>query len=192
MTTAFAAHNLDTDAFARAQGQLSGAVPVTQFSRLMEELRVLGQVLGARWDELPPVQWQASGESRTAAGEAPESWLHLHASGSVPQICQRCLERVDAPLWVDYWFRFVADEATADAQDDEMEEDLLVTSRNFDLLALLEDELLMALPMVPVHDICPEPVKMAVADEGFAAAAAAKPKPFAALAGLKGRGKKAP
>jgi uncharacterized protein len=33
----------------------------------------------------------------------------------------------------DRWFRFVADEATAEAEDEESEEDLLVVSRDFDL-----------------------------------------------------------
>jgi len=52
-------------------------------------------------------------------------------------------------LLVDRDFRFVPDEATAMAEDDEAEEDLLVLSGEFDLLALVEDELLMDLPLVP-------------------------------------------
>ena len=35
------------------------------------------------------------------------------------------------------------------------EEDLLALSREFDLHELIEDELLMALPVVPKHDECP-------------------------------------
>lgn len=37
---------------------------------------------------------------------------------------------------------------------------MLVLSREFDLHALIEDELLMALPMVPMHEHCPEAVPM--------------------------------
>jgi uncharacterized protein len=60
--------------------------------------------------------------------------------------CQRCLTPVDVPLDVERSFRFVADEATAEALDDECDEDLLALSREFDLRELIEDELLMACP----------------------------------------------
>ena len=100
-------------------------------------------------------------------------------------VCQRCLLPVDVPLLVERSFRFVADEATAEALDDEVEEDLLALSRDFDLHALIEDELLMALPVVPRHEECPTPVTLASSDEDFAQASAEKPNPFAALASLR-------
>ena len=58
-------------------------------------------------------------------------------------------------------------------------------SREFHLRELIEDELLMALPLVPRHDTCPNPVALASSDEDFEAASAEKPNPFAALAGFK-------
>jgi uncharacterized protein len=100
-------------------------------------------------------------------------------------VCQRCLGPVDVPLQVDQWFRFVADEATAEALDDEVEEDLLALSREFDLHELIEDELLMALPLVPRHDECPDPVQLSTSDEDFDSASAERPNPFAALASLR-------
>jgi len=45
---------------------------------------------------------------------------------------------------------------------------------------------LMDLPLVPRHDICPVAVKLAVADADFEVAAE-KPNPFAQLAQLKGK-----
>jgi uncharacterized protein len=81
-------------------------------------------------------------------------------------------------------FRFVADEATAAALDDESEEDFLVISRDFDALALVEDELILALPLVPLHEVCPEVLPMSVADPEFEAASE-RPNPFGVLAGLK-------
>ena len=76
-------------------------------------------------------------------------------------------------------------EATAAAQDDDAEEEVLALSRDFDLLELVEDELLMDLPVAPMHDVCPEPVKMSAADEDFEAAEAARENPFAVLGRLK-------
>ena len=92
---------------------------------------------------------------------------------------------MDVPLEVDREFRFVADEATAEALDDESEEDLLAMSREFDLHELIEDELLMALPVVPKHTECPTAVPLASSDDDFEEASAEKPNPFAALAGLR-------
>jgi len=48
---------------------------------------------------------------------------------------------------------------------------------------LLEDELLLALPLVPRHDVCPEPLARAFRDAADVAEAAEHP--FAALAALK-------
>ena len=92
---------------------------------------------------------------------------------------------VDVPLEVDRAFRFVADEATAEALDDESEEDLLALSREFDLHELIEDELLMSLPVVPKHDECPSAVPLASSDDDFEEANAEKPNPFAALTDLR-------
>jgi uncharacterized protein len=93
--------------------------------------------------------------------------VHLKADAVLPMTCQRCLEPVDIPLAVDRSFRFVADEETAAAQDDEAEEDLLAISRAFDLPGLVEDELLMEVPVVPRHDVCPTAVKLSVEDPDF-------------------------
>ena len=92
---------------------------------------------------------------------------------------------VQTPLHFDQWYRFVATEDIAMAEDDESEEDLLVMEPQFDLLALLEDELLMALPLVPMHDECPEPPVLRVGDADVPEEAPTKPNPFAMLAQLK-------
>lgn len=97
-------------------------------------------------------------EIRPEAGGPGQIWLHLSVHASFPMECQRCLTPVDVPLDVERSFRFVADEATAEALDEECDEDLLALSREFDLRELIEDELLMALPVVPRHEECPTSV----------------------------------
>jgi uncharacterized protein len=79
----------------------------------------------------------------------------------------------------------VADEATAAAEDDTSEEDLLALSRSFDLLELVEDEMLMEMPVAPRHEVCPEPVKMSAVDADFDAGDAERENPFAVLGRLK-------
>jgi uncharacterized protein len=61
--------------------------------------------------------------------------------------------------------RFVADEATAEALDAESEDDVLALPRRLDLHDLVEDELLLALPLVPMHTTCPVPLPLSTTGE---------------------------
>lgn len=178
MSQEFVATRLDIKAFAQAGAILSGAELLSKYERLLQECGGQGA------DR--PVQWEARGETRADASGYAQIWLHLSARVSLPLTCQRCLGPVDIELEVDRSFRFVATEEQAAAEDEEAEEDVLALQRDFNLAELIEDELLMELPVVPRHEVCPTEVKLAVQDAEFEAAQAEKPHPFAALAGLKG------
>lgn len=178
MTSEFHARRLDIKALAQAAAVLSGADPLSKYERLLEET--------GRQGAERPVRWEARGAQRIDASGHAQVWLHLSADVSLPLTCQRCLGPADITVAVDRSFRFVANEDQAAAEDEEAEEDVLVLSRDFNLLELIEDELLMALPVVPRHETCPTVVQLVSQDADFEAAQAEKPKPFAALAGLKG------
>lgn len=179
MPKEYSPDRLDVKAFIQASARLAGHESLLTYERLAQEAKGLHPALR--------VDWQARGELRPAVAEvgAPQLWLHLMVHATFPMQCQRCLTPVDVPLDVDRWFRFVPDEATAEALDDDVEEDLLALSREFSLHELIEDELLMALPVVPLHEVCPETVPMTSSDDDFEAASAEKPNPFAALAALR-------
>lgn len=183
-TGPFNPRRFDALRFAQTAATLDGDLPLTELQRLAPDLQ----------GPLAPearVRWSARGELRdgpTASGS--QVWLHLRVHAVVPLACQRCLGAVDTELQVDRWFRFVADEAAAEAEDDEAEEDLLALEPRPDLIDVIEDELIMALPLVPMHDTCPEtPAALqAPAADPADAAAPARPNPFAALQQLKGGG----
>ena len=177
MTKEFSPDRLDIKAFAQAGGHLAGHDSLLKYERLAQEAKGLHPDLYVDWD--------ARGELRAEPGSGGQTWLHLRVHATFPMTCQRCLAPVDVPLDVDRSFRFVADEATAEALDDESEEDLLALSREFHLRELIEDELLMALPVVPRHEVCPDPEALESSAEDFEAANAEKPNPFAALASLR-------
>ncbi len=158
-------------------------VPLIETSLLQNMERLAKESQGLQPDSV--VNWQADAELRPGAGAEEDVWLHLQAKTSVPLTCQRCMGTVAVPLEVDQWYRFVASEDIAMAQDDESEEDLLVMEPQFDLLAVLEDELLMALPLVPMHDECPVAPVLRTGEDALTAEAAEKPNPFAVLAQLK-------
>ena len=130
--------------------------------------------------------WRASGERRAVPGCDPELWLHLSATAAVWLTCQRCLQPFEQPLALDTRVRFVRDEAKAEALDAELEEDVLALPRWLDLRTLIEDELLLALPLVPRHEQCPQPLPASAGDlADDVEAPPERPNPFAVLQALK-------
>jgi uncharacterized protein len=127
------------------------------------------------------VRWRATGSHRPVGGE-DQVWLHLQADADVVLQCQRCLLPLDEAVRVDRHFRFVADEDTAAAMDDEMEDEVLALPKSLNLRDLVEDEMLLALPLVPRHDVCPETVPLQFGD---VEEVEEKSNPFASLALLR-------
>lgn len=117
-------------------------------------------------------------------GALPQWWLRLQVQAEAQHTCQRCLMPMAVSLSIDRWTQFVRDEAEAAALDAEQEEDVLVASRAFDAREWVEDELLLALPIVPMHEACPAPVRMRDELEELPTRAPDE-HPFAALAALK-------
>ncbi len=164
----FDPQRLDVDAFARAGGHLQGVWPLAGFERLLQDARAAdGQ----------GVAWSAAGERGAGAAGPDHIVLHLRAGAEVELPCQRCLQPMAVALVVDRRFRFVADEAEAERLDADSEDDVLAVAPALDLHALLEDELILALPLVPRHEHCTLPA--AAAADGAAA------HPFAGLAALR-------
>jgi uncharacterized protein len=178
--TAFRPDQLDVRAFAQNAAQLSGELLLSKLERLAQDLyRLDGDFVTKK------LQWTARGESVPVSSGVAQSWLHLEIQGDVPLQCQRCLQGMQHTVQFERSFRFVRDEAEANAQDDDADEDLLVASKQFDLLELIEDELILALPFAPAHEVCPVPVKLHISSPDYEAALNAKPKAFAALGELK-------
>ncbi len=99
--------------------------------------------------------------------------------------CQRCGQPFSHDVHVTYCFSPVANEAQAEALP-EMYEPIDVNEfGEIDLLATIEDEIILALPIVPVHDS--EHCEVSGADMVFGQLPeeAEKPNPFAVLASLK-------
>jgi uncharacterized protein len=177
MSKSHQASRLNMQAFANE------GVPLIETTLLQDMERLAQEAQGLQPDS--SVSWRASAEMRPGSGAEEDVWLHLQAKTSLPLTCQRCMGTVAAPLEVDQRYRFVATEEIAMVQDDESEEDLLVMEPQFDLLAVLEDELLMALPLVPMHEECPTAPVQRAGDDEIEDAADEKPNPFAVLSKLK-------
>lgn len=183
MDTQYPLSHINIQAMAQAAGSLTGewkpgsdpvvADSTAPMSRLVAESCVPNGVQS--------VKWQLFAELRSDAAGQVQPWLNIQARTIIPMVCQRCLTPVYTLLEVDHWFRFVADEETAEAEDDVSEEDVLALESHIDVWGLIEDELLMALPLVPMHPECPVHVPTVAMDPDFSASEEVKPNPFAVL-----------
>ncbi|MDN3920937.1 YceD family protein [Roseateles violae] len=183
----FTPHKLDVEAFARDGASLQGEWPAQALSRLADS--AAPEAPASAW---PAVRWSLEGEARAEPRSSDKQiWLHLEASARVSLTCQRCLQPVSEDLNLSRWFRFVRGEEEAASLDADSEDDVLALTRSLDAQELVEDELLLALPLVPRHETCPEPLPHSNAEPDEEAGEAQedeRPNPFAALAALKGRG----
>lgn len=154
---------VDSLEFARDGKVLAGSVAIADLSRLAD---VLANDAGSLQCEL---RGGRDGEGK--------SFLDLRIVGSLNLRCQRCLSSLAFALDIDSRLMLVApgetwpDEELADDGPDAIE-----ASRELAVLPLIEDEVLLALPVAPRHEDCRPP--MAVDTEH-------RPSPFAALAKLK-------
>ncbi len=154
---------IDSLSFAREGKALQGELPVSGLERLHD---ALAEIAGS-------VVFRLAG--RMSRQDKPQ--LVLEVTGQVPVICQRCLGRLDYPLSIDSVLELIADEV--DLSQDELEDDtrdFLVAQKELDAVALVEDEIILALPSAPRHDDC------ALPDSNTRGT---KVSPFAALAALK-------
>ena len=167
---------LEVQAFAKEAGELEGRWPLALLDRVAES--ALSEAAGGGIGE---VGWSARGERRATRGGDFQTWLHVKASAALPLECQRCLQPVTVVLEVARSFLFVHGEDTAAQIDADSEDDVLAMTRALDLRELIEDELLLAMPLVPRHEVCPMPLPVSPNEEF----ADVEPNPFAVLAALK-------
>lgn len=155
----------DAFVFAREGRVLEGALPLAVLERLHD---LVAEATGE-------VQFRLCGFK----GSRGELMLELRVTGTVSLACQRCLQAISYDLEVDNRLELVPE--GADLSQDELEDDtrdFLPVVRELDVLELVEDEILLSLPVAPRHEKCGLP---------GAAESGERPNPFAALAGFKGK-----
>ena len=169
---------LDVAAFAAAGDELEGRWSVERLPRLTAAT-------------LPPadgtarggVAWQVRGERAALLNAGVQPVLAIGADVEVTLECQRCLQPMTVLLEAERSIFFVEGEDAAAALDAESEDDVLALTPALDLAELIEDELLLALPLVPRHELCPAPLPRAFVEDDPTLDPA--DNPFAVLAALK-------
>ena len=97
-------------------------------------------------------QWEVKTHFANSPGSEPQQILELAVKGRIHLVCQSCLQDCGLDLAQQSRFVIVATEEEADTfpmEDDQQEP--LVASQHFDLLGLIEDEILLSMPLIPKH-----------------------------------------
>jgi uncharacterized protein len=66
--------------------------------------------------------------------------------------CQRCLDPIRVPIAIDAELQLAETVREISEADDEI--DRVLASRRMDVASLVEDEVILALPMAPRHEEC--------------------------------------
>jgi len=160
------AATIDPARFAREGALLTGTILPAQLPRLAEEL----------FDEKGVIGYRVQG-LLTAKGEHA---VHVELAIDVALPCQRCMERLPVKLEVGRTLIFSREigelESTAE-EEDEVDSVPLVAS--LDVLDLIDQEVMLSLPIAPRHD---ENVCEAKLDSG---SESAEVSPFSVLSQLK-------
>lgn len=145
----------------------------------LQALCVAPDARGAGWMD-PRVQYEWRGFVDAQGRPAADVRLKTH----VPLSCTHCDQAVAVDLDVRRRYYFVADEQTLQAIEVDIQDvEPLVGGKHFDLHALIEDELILALPIAARHEACQRRI-----DSSGPLAQPDEPKPssaFAVLASLK-------
>lgn len=168
-------------------GEAGRYIDTAEFTRIGTELngRTALEVFGRFAEGLPPqpdgwVTWSLQGQ-RDSGGQ---SFLLVTIKAQPVLQCQRCLEPFVFDVDVSNRVQVVMRESDLDdeEEDDDAPERVL-GGRRFDVLSFIEDELILAVPYVPRHEVCPSVV--ALAPEPEPVPEDIRPSPFAVLEQLK-------
>ena len=164
---------IDSLRFAAAEGTLTGRLAVAGLSRLASSPMLFApdgwlqyELRGYRNVDAASA---AGGDKAKGMGQSkPRPALHLRVCGRLQLCCQRCLEPMDFVCDIDnmLWL-FAADEAWPEDELEADAYDALAADAAMSTASLVEDEVLLALPLSPRHDNCRHKSVLAPASDGL-------------------------
>ncbi|MDR0246954.1 MAG: DUF177 domain-containing protein [Burkholderiales bacterium] len=138
-----ASPKIDVFRFIEAGDVCSGEVLIARLERLFDRLPETLEPA-----EAGALTWQVRG-LRDAMGRPA---LEIAVEGTFPLVCQRCLQPLKWSV-AECTVVLVAKTPEALAElDDEVEQEVILGSNALEVLALVEDELLLSLPFAPKHE----------------------------------------
>jgi uncharacterized protein len=160
----------DVFSLARNGVQLTGQISVASLTRLHGDLS----------DHTGVLTYLVVGR----VGDKGNLFMDITIDGAMNMVCQRCLEPVNQLVVVGNTLQLVELEEELDNEEEELAAILagdnspekIVGTREFNIFDLLEDEVILSLPMSVTHDVCDKQLPMSVGETA---------SPFDALLKLK-------
>ncbi len=171
---------IDNIAFAKRNEHLAGDLSLADCPRLSELLAsqapnaVNINVLNNSAITDNNIHYILDGETNATGQHS----LHLTLTSNLTTFCQRCLEAMPLSLHLNFHYRITevnSKHSEIDDIEDNDDYDLQEASQSMSLTALIEDELIMALPIAPTHEYDCATVSTQSGEN---------PNPFAVLKGL--------
>ena len=133
-------HHINNVEFAQKQEKLADNIALANLERLAETLVLTGENA-----KLATIYFELIGDFKRFRQPS----LHLRIETKLPVICQRCLNEMllNLDLSFDY---LISNKAVNEAEDND-EIDWLEANNEMDVQELIEDELLLAMPIAPTH-----------------------------------------
>lgn len=132
-----AQHIINTIEFSRKSLKIHDTIALSFFSKTLD-------LLATQQGDL---NWSLEG---LVAGQHSKPQLVLTINGSMQLMCQKCLNPLMHNLQIKQVYELVKDESEIPV-DDDSEQEYLEISEAFDVLQLIENELILAMPYAPKH-----------------------------------------
>jgi DUF177 domain-containing protein len=157
---------VDASRMVQARRSFQGKLPLASFRRLRESLAA--------------VEGEANYDLDFGRDELGVAYLAVRVDAELPLTCQRTLEVYKQPVHVDQRLGLIGEESEEAALPPGYEP-LLIADGGMNLADVIEDELILALPVVPLKPGAP----LEWHDEGEVEVEESEPNPFSELAKLK-------
>ena len=159
---------IDAFEFCQAKDRREGDMAIAGLPRLAEDTV----------DRVGQVSWVLQG----GVDRSGHSRLNLSVSATVHLMCQRCLTPFAFKVASESTLILAKDEASIDdleamLPDDSV--DVIAGGQALNVAELIEDEVLLAIPLSPKHEVCPDQAAL------DALKGAKKPSPFDVLKNMK-------
>ena len=141
---AMSAFVIDAFDFSRTKANRDGVTPVAEMTRLAKECA----------DASGSITWTVQG----GVSKHGFPQMRLTVDGTVQLVCQRCMQPFAHHMASSTLLMLGKDDEQADEIEEIIDDetvDVIVGTRDMDLMYLVEDEALLALPHTPKHDVCP-------------------------------------
>ncbi len=135
------ARYIDGLQFTQSEQSLSGSFVIKDLSRLRESVA----------SDAGEIQFHIKGKQPKLGKPV----LEIDITGRVELQCQRCLQNLTHGLDIHSRLALVKKESALPATEEEPEDvDTIVSSPEMNVAQMVEEEILLSLPMIPRHDAC--------------------------------------